>query len=47
MISILTFLLGISLTMNIILFIIFYKLREKKEIDSITVSKEERNSFFN
>lgn len=47
MISILTFLLGVSLTMNIILFIIFYKFKDKKELDNITVNKEERNSFFN
>lgn len=45
--SILTFVLGISLTINAILILIFLKIKDKKELDNITVSKEERNSFFN
>lgn len=44
--SILAFVLGISLTINAILIFIFFKIKDKKEIDSITVNKEERNSFF-
>ena len=40
------FLLGISVTMNIIMALILYKVKDKKEIEEVTVNKEERNSFF-
>lgn len=46
MLGFLCFLLGISITMNIIICIILYKLKDKKEIEEVTVNKEERNSFF-
>lgn len=42
----LLFLLGISLTMNVIMGLCLYKLKDKKDIDEVTVNKEERNSFF-
>lgn len=40
------FLLGISVTMNVIMGLCLYKLKDKKEIEEVTVDKEERNSFF-
>lgn len=43
---ILCFILGVSVTFNVILLFCMYKLKDKKEIEEATVSVEERNSFF-